>query len=72
MTLFSLLLLTITLEEMTIEHSLYMQKVPKNYTERACVVFSGFEIHPGRNLMSCKVLQVFQTRESIIEYVLQL
>ena len=64
MTLFSLLLLIINLEEMKIKHSLYTQKVPLYYTESTCVVFSSFEIHPGRKVMSCKVLQVFQTRGS--------
>ena len=66
MTIFSLLLSIITLEEMTIKHSMYMQKVPLYYTERACVVFSGFDIHPGRKVMSHKVLQVFQTRVSSV------
>ena len=39
MTLFSPLLSIITLEEMTIKHLIYMQKVPLHHTERACVVF---------------------------------
>ena len=64
MTLFLLLLLIITLEEMTIKHSLYMQKEPLYYRERTCVGFSGFEICPGRKAMLHKVLQVFQTRGS--------
>ena len=28
-----------------------VQKVPLYYAERACVVFSSFEIHPGRKVM---------------------
>ena len=42
------LLLIITFQEMTIKHLMYTQKVPFLYTERACVVFSSFEIHDGR------------------------
>ena len=49
------LLSIITFEEMTIKHLMYMQKVPFLCTERACVVFSGFEIHPGRSFMSHEV-----------------
>ena len=55
MTFFPPLLLIISFEEMTIKHLMYTQKVPFLYTERACVVFSGFEIRPGRFLMSNKV-----------------
>ena len=33
-----------TFEQMTIKHSMYMQKVPFLCTERACVVFSSFGI----------------------------
>ena len=69
---FSLLLSIITLEEMTIKHSLYMWKVPLYYTEKACVVFPGFEIHPGRKVMTCKVLQVFQTRGTTFAFLLAL
>ena len=64
MTLLSLLLLIVTLEKMTIKHSMYVQKVPLYYTERACVGFSSFEICPGRKVISHKVLQVFRTRGS--------
>ena len=42
--------MVVTFEQMTIKHSMYMQKVPPLCTERACVVFSGFGIHPGRKL----------------------
>ena len=42
LTLFSLLLSTVTLEQMTIKHSMYMQKVPFLCTERACVDFFWF------------------------------
>ena len=37
-----------TFDQTTIKHSMYMQKVPFQYTERACVGFSGFEIHPKK------------------------
>ena len=40
--LFSLLPSIITLCEETIKHSLYMQTVPFQYTERACVLFLWF------------------------------
>ena len=53
---FEPLLLIVTFQEMTIKHLMYMQKVHFLYTERACVVFSGFEIHPGRFCVSKKVL----------------
>ena len=56
MTHLSLLLLIITLEELTIKHLMYLWKVPLYYTERACIVFSGLEIHPGRKVVSKKVL----------------
>ena len=59
------LLSIITFEEMTIKHLMYVQKVPFLSTERACVVFSGFKIHPGRFLMLNKVKPLFQTRGSI-------
>ena len=42
------LFLIVTFQEMTIKHLMYMWKVPLLYTERACVVFSGFEIQHGR------------------------
>ena len=70
MTLFPLLLLIVTLEEMTIKHSFYVWKVPLYYTERACVVF-WFGIHPGRKVMLCKVLQVFWTRGSTLHLLHQ-
>ena len=50
------LLLIKTFQEMTIKHLTYTQKVPFLYTEKACVNFSGFEIHPGRFCVSKKVL----------------
>ena len=43
-TFFSCLFMVVTCKQMTIKHSLYMLKVPFLCTERACVVFSGFEI----------------------------
>ena len=52
MTFFPPLFLIRTFEEMTIKHLMYMEKVPFLYTERACVLFSSFEIHdtiPTRN-----------------------
>ena len=42
------LLLIITFQEMTIKHFMYTWKVPFLYTERACVVFSSFEIRCRR------------------------
>ena len=42
------LLWIVTFQEMTIKYLMYMEKVPFLYTERASVVFSGFDIHPGR------------------------
>ena len=50
-------LLFLTLEEMTIKHLIYTQKVPLNGTERDCVIFSHSEIRPGRKVMTTKVLQ---------------
>ena len=44
-TLFSLLFMAITFDDTTIKHLIYTHKVPFQCTERACVVFSGFEIH---------------------------
>ena len=55
MTFFPPLLLIITFEEMTIKHLMYMKKSTLSYTERACVVFSSFEICPGRFVMSNEV-----------------
>ena len=53
--LFSPLLSIRTFEEMTIKHLLYTEKVPFLYTERACVLFSGFKIHLGKFLIWSKV-----------------
>ena len=39
----------VTCEQMTIKHLLYMPKVPFLCTERACVVFPGFEICSRKN-----------------------
>ena len=36
---FTHLFMAVTFEQMTIKHSMYMQKVPFQYTEMACVVF---------------------------------
>ena len=36
--------LIVTFQETTINHLIYMWKVPFLYRERACVIFSGFEI----------------------------
>ena len=45
------LLLIVTFQEMTIKHLMYTWKVPFLYTDRACVVFSGFENDHGRFCM---------------------
>ena len=61
------LLSIVTFEEMTIKHLMYMQKVPFLNTERACVVFSGFEIRPW------KIFDVEQSVSTIVdqrEYIL--
>ena len=42
------LFMAITFDQTTIIHSMYMQKVPFQYTERACVVFFSFEIRPRK------------------------
>ena len=44
--LFSLLFMVVTFKQMTIKHSMYIQKVPFLCTETACVVFSvlGFTL----------------------------
>ena len=60
MTLFEPLLLIITFQEITIKHLMYMQKVPFLYTERACGVFSSFEIPPGRFCVSKKCCKYFR------------
>ena len=49
--LFSPLLSIRTFEEITIKHLMYTEKVPFLYTERACVVFSSFEICLGKVLI---------------------
>ena len=61
--------MVVTFEQMTIKHSMYMQKVPFLCTERACVVFSGFGIHPRRKVTWSKVLQVLWTRGSSIYHM---
>ena len=55
-TLFSLLFMAITFDDTTIKHSIYTQKVPFQCTEKACVVFSSFEIHckKGHDVKRCK------------------
>ena len=63
-TFFSCPFMVVTYEQMTIKHSMYTQKVPFLYTERACVVFSGIGICLKRKVMWSKVLQVLQTRGS--------
>ena len=49
------LLLIVTLDEATIKHLMYTRKVPFLYTERACVLFSGFRIRLGKFLISKEV-----------------
>ena len=53
--LFSPLLLIVTLDEATIKHLMYTQKVPFLYTERACVLFSQFQVRLGKFLMATEV-----------------
>ena len=50
---------------MTIKHLMYTQKVPFPYTERACVLISGFQIRLGKYFMSTEVQLLFWTRGSI-------
>ena len=45
----------VTSQEMTIKHLMYTRKVPFLYTERACVLFSGFRIRLGKFFMSTEV-----------------
>ena len=45
------LFMAIAFDQTTIKHSMYMQKIPFQYTEMACVVFSSFEIHPKNDVM---------------------
>ena len=66
-TFFSHLFMVVTCEQMTIKHSIYMQKVPFLYTERACVVLPGIEICPRRKMTWSKVLQVLLTRGSSLQ-----
>ena len=51
MTFFPPLLSIRTFEEITIKHLMYMERVPFLYTERACVLFSGFKIRLGKFLI---------------------
>ena len=44
------LFMIITFDDTTIQHLMYMQKVPFQYTERDCVVFCGFEIRPRKTM----------------------
>ena len=59
---FPILLSILTLEQMTIKHSMYTQKAPLYYTERASVNISGFAIRHGGKVMLSKVLQVIRMR----------
>ena len=63
---FSPLFMVVAIKQMTIKHSIYMQKVPFLCTEWACVVFSSSGIRPRRKVVWSKVLQVLQTRGSTI------
>ena len=55
---------------MRIKHLMNTWKVPFLFAERACVVFSSFDIRPGRFCVLKKVLRVFWTRgSSILVYV---
>ena len=55
MTFFPPLLSIVTFQEMTIKHLMYAPKVPFLYTERACVLFSGFGIRLGKFFISTEV-----------------
>ena len=59
------LLLTVTFNQMTIKHSLYMQKYTSTIQKLRMWFFSSFGIRPGRKVMWSKVLQVLWTRGSI-------
>ena len=61
--------MVLTCEQMTVKHSIYTWKVPFLCTERACVVFSGIKILPRRKMTWSEVLQVLQTRGSILHTV---
>ena len=60
--------MVVTFKQMTIKHSMYMQKVPFLCTERPVWFFSGFGISPRRKVTWSKVLQVLQTRGSTLLY----
>ena len=59
MTLFSLFHFIITLEQMTIKHSMYLWKVPLYYTESATVVFSGLKYTLEGKLCHAKCCKYF-------------
>ena len=59
MTFFPPLLSIRAFDKLTIKHVIYMEKVPFLYTERACVLFSGFEIHLGFFLYGMKCSYYF-------------
>ena len=58
--LFSPLLSIVTFQEMTIKHLMYTPKVPFLYTERPCVLFSGFGICLGNILCQQKCSYYFR------------
>ena len=68
-TFFSHPFMIVTCEQSTIKHLLYTSKVPFLSTERACVVFSSFEIHSRKKMTWSEVLQVLWTRGSMIDGV---
>ena len=59
--------MVVTFEQMTIKHSMYMQKVPFLCTERACVDFFSFGIRP-KSYMEQSVASLMDQREYNSEY----
>ena len=56
--------MVVTCEQMTIKHSIYMEKYPFYIQKGPVWFFSGIKICPRRKMMWSKVLQVLQTRGS--------
>ena len=63
---FQPLLSIVTFQDMTIKQLMYTRKVPFLYTERASVLFSGFQIHLKKFSMSNDVYLLFRTRGSTL------
>ena len=68
-TFLSPLFMVVTCEQMTIKHSMYMQKVPFPFTERACVVFFWFfGIRPPEEKLHGAKCCKFYGPEGVIKY----